>query len=108
MYYKAIFDPYVDEDLIEITNLEIGFDDIIGNEIIYFGSHEFEIRRDDSERIIEISYFNQCIKTYDIEKVFLALLHNLISDENTVTLYDSDGSSEMLTKQELEYYQSIL
>ncbi len=103
LYYKAVFDQPIEEDFLEEFDFEIGFDNKVGNEIIYFNNHEFEIRKDGSERINEIFFYNQCTKTHDIENSFLYLLQLLLNDENSITLFDSNGATEILSKEELEY-----
>ena len=104
LYYKAIFEQPIEQDLLENFDFEIGFDNKIGNEIIYFNNHEFEIRRNGSEKINEVTFYNQCTKTHDIENTFLNLLQMLLDNENSITLFESNGSSEILTKEELENY----
>jgi len=104
MYYKAVFEQPIEEQLIENINLEISFDEKVGNEIIYFKNHEFEFSRNESGMICEISYYNQCTLTHDIEITFISLLQNLLTDDNSLTLIDSNGTSEFISNDEIEEY----
>jgi hypothetical protein len=101
MFFKARFNTPLDESILEDFDLDLDYDSVIGKEIVLFKNHQFEIERDNLGFISEITYCNQCVQTYDIEEVFIELLQNLLSGDNTVALVDSEGLEDELTKDDL-------
>ena len=99
MYFKALFDPSLEEDSVELYDLDI--DLITGVEIMRFDSHIFELNRNEFGEISLLTYCNECINTFDIEKAFVTLIYNVIGSEQKVTLVDSTGTEEKFTKYEL-------
>ncbi len=99
MLFKAKFDKPVNESILD--NFHIDFSTFTGKEILYFKNHEFELERDYSGMIKELTYCNQCVQTYDIENIFIELIFNLINKNENVILSDSDGFTEELTKNDL-------
>ena len=99
MYFKALFDPSLEEDSVELYDLDI--DLITGAEIIRFDNHIFELNRNEFGEISLLTYCNECINTFDIEKAFVTLIYNVIGSEQKVTLVDSTGTEEKFTKYEL-------
>jgi hypothetical protein len=108
MYFKGMFLKPINE--VNNSNIldEIYFDEKIGVEIIYFENHEFEIKRNNAGRISEITFANQCTKTHNIEKAFIHLFIELLNEENEIILHESNGSSDILTKEDLEEYSYYL
>ncbi len=101
MFFKAKFNDAVDESLFDYNEIEQAYDSVLDKEIIRFRNHEFEVERNNDSRITEITYCNQCVQTYDIEKVFAELLSNILNDDETVIMIDSSGFEEEFTKDEL-------
>ena len=100
MYFKATFLNPINEEEAILDSIDYNFQ--TGKEIVKFMSHEFEIVRDGQSLISELTFCNQCVNTYDIENAFITLLIKLSDDEQQVTLFDSDGSNDVLTRAELE------
>ncbi len=101
MFFKAKFRNSLEDYALEKNNLVVDFDTILNKEVIYFKNHEFEIERTGEGFIKEINFCNQCVLTYNIEEIFIELIVNLLSDEEYVTLFDSDGLEEEMSKEDL-------
>ena len=99
MYFKALFDPSLEEDSVEQYDLDI--DPKTGAEIIRFDNHIFELARNEFGEISLLTYCNECIKTFDIETVFITLLYNIIANKQKVILVDSTGMEDQFDKDEL-------
>ena len=104
MYFKANFNVPIDESLIDLSYFDFDYNSITGKEIIRYKNHEFELNRNKNGNITEISFINQCTLTYDIEETFIALLINLINEDQSISLHDSNGSKEIFSKEELSKY----
>ena len=100
MYFKAKIIDGLDE--YELPPIQIEFDQINAKEIILFDGHDFEIERNADGRIVDLTFCNQCIDTYNIEEVFIKLLIYLLRDEQNLTLIDSNGTEEEMTREDLE------
>ncbi len=101
MFFKAKFNNVVDESLFDNNEIEQDYDSVLGKEIIRFKNHEFEVERNGEGFITEITYCNQCVLTYNIEEIFIELIANLLNEDERVTLVDSEGLEEDLTKNDL-------
>jgi len=101
MLFKAIFNNPINEINGNYNDLEVEYNSMIGKEIIYFKNHEFEIERDENSFISGITFCNQCVKTFDIEEVFLDLIAYLLLSDDTLILIDSNGSEEEVTKDDI-------
>ena len=101
MFYKAKFNTPIDETILEDFNIDLDYNSVIDKEIVLFKNHEFEIERNSIGLISEITYCNQCVLTYNIEEIFIELLQNIISEDDIILLFDSDGLEEELTKEDL-------
>ena len=99
MYFKAIFDPSLEEDSVEHFDLDI--DLITGAEIIRFDNHIFELNRNEFGEISLLTYCNECINTFDIEKAFVTLIYNVIGKGQKVILIDYMGTEEKFAKDKL-------
>ena len=99
MYFKALFNPSLEEDSVEQYDLDI--DPKTGAEIIRFDNHIFELDRNEFGEISLLTYCNECINTFDIETVFITLLYNIIGNEQKVILVDSTGMEDQFDKDEL-------
>ncbi len=104
MYFKAIFNPGLEEDSVEQYDLDL--DPKTGAEIIRFDNHTFEIDRNEFGEITSLTYCNECINTFDIESTFITLIYNLIDKERKVILVDSTGTEDELNRDELFEYLS--
>jgi hypothetical protein len=101
MLFKAKFNNSVSEEVVNSNDLEVDYNSVVGKEIIYFKNHEFELDRDGEGFICEITFCNQCVQTFDIEEIFIDLISQILATDETVILFDSNGSEEILTKDEL-------
>ena len=101
MYFKAKFNVPIDESLVDNFAIDMDYDSLNGKEIIHYKNHEFEIERDDAGLICELTFCNQCVQTFDIEEIFIELVVKLLQEDEALTLLDSDGLEEELSKDEL-------
>jgi len=101
MLFKAKFSNSIDEFKLDENGMSVDFDSVVNKEVIKFNNHQFEVERNDDALISELTYCNQCVNTFDIEEVFIELISLLLSEDKTVTLIDSSGSEENLTKDDL-------
>lgn len=99
MFFKAKFSIPIEENVID--NFNIDFNSLTGRETIYYKNHEFEIERTNSGLVNELIYCNQCVLTYDIEEVFIEFISKILLEDHEVTLFDSRGFQEVLTREEL-------
>lgn len=104
MYFKAIFNPGLEEHSVE--HLDFDIDPNMRVEIIRYDNHVFELDRNEYGEISSLTYCNECINTFDIEKSFITLVYNIIADEERVRLIDSNGTEDMLNRDELLEYLS--
>jgi hypothetical protein len=100
MYFKAKILEVLDEN--NLSDFIFSLDQNTGKEIIIFMNHAYEIERNNEGNINEVSYYNQCINTFDIEEKFIQLLLKMLNDNQSVSMIDFNGREENLTKEDLE------
>lgn len=102
MYYKAEFIEAIDDET--LSELDFADDLSTDNMVLEYDGHFFELLRDQSENQFSLTLRSECLKTHDIEEVFLSLVSRLIPENSSIKLYDSSGSVILLNHAELEEY----
>ena len=104
MYFKARFNHSIDETNYPFDEIEVS--NITGKEILQIDQYEFEVERNNNNLIDSITFCNQCTNTYGIESEFIKLLIEILPEESTVKLFDSNGLTSDFNHEELEEYLS--
>ncbi|MCB0731326.1 MAG: hypothetical protein KDC88_09855 [Ignavibacteriae bacterium] len=105
MYFKAKFYNAINEAENLIFN-NLFRNPITGKEVILFNKYEFEIERNIRNEIDGITFCSQCVNTYGIETEFIKFIFQLLQNDETVKLYDSNGLTSEFSKDDIEEYIS--